>query len=178
MRFLGVLLILCLAFSSSQAQVYRCDAIAYQLVLWDSTFQNGTCGYPGYFANGFNCHLEKGSLTRGDTIYLHLEYVDGYIAVNRNYGKAVRSGEDTLFVWNYENEAGWIYRRLGDTPPNRDYLGPALFNPSKQYVFYSGSLVEASIIRMILYEGFVPTYIGTKSATTGKITIRGFKVVP
>jgi hypothetical protein len=178
MKSLGKLLFLLLVLALPlKAQVYRCDAIAYQLVLWDSTFQNGTCGYPGYFANGFNCHLEKGSLTRGDTIYMHLEYVDGYIAVNRDYGKAVRSG-DSLLVWHYESPLPWTYKYMGDVPPNRDYLGPALFNPAKRYAFYSGSLVEASIIRMILYEGFVPTYVGTKSATTGKITIRGFKVIP
>jgi hypothetical protein len=208
--------------TATQRGVWQCDQIAYQLAVFDSVFQNGTCGYPGYYGIGWNCSVDGGVLGRsGDTLKLKLRYAQsvsryaegqGFVAINDQYGWALNVGPD-LHVWYYERGNGpYIYRKIAEIPrvlplridtvalmawhdtmfvsvhdtifstvTVRDTVGTALMgvmDPSKTYEFYSGSLKDSTLQHRIKHEGFVPLYLGTRSASTGAITVRGFKVKP
>jgi len=180
-----------LSATSTSAQVYRSDQIAYQLVLFqDGKFDNGTCGYPGYSPwNGWNCHRERGTWrASGDSIYLSLEFIDGIVAVNSRYAAGRRWGTDSLTLYFYDPSNGpFRYRWMGDTPTPtpkdtvyiyNHYPLAGWFVPGRNYGFYSGSVTDSTLWAWVKTGELVVGYLGTKSSTTGKITVRGWRLKP
>lgn len=121
---LRLLMILALVFVFSALSqtdfkgVYRNDNIAYQLTIRYSTFENGTCGYPGYDSSWFqSCHSERGTYyvidSVVDTLRGAMLTMDGMPAVQPNYCWITKSG-DSLYAYFYDKTNGpYIYHKIG-----------------------------------------------------------------